>query len=197
MAQFLNKHPEYKLFEMGQELRNILKTDSPFAKEIQEKYDSGFLMSDEQIIYAFTEAMSKFKPMPEKMIFDGIPRKIKQKEFFDKWMKDNGRDFKVININISMETAVERLLNRRICKPCNTVYGASHTSPTCDTCDGELTVRRDESHDAIEKRLSEFEAHTKDVLERYRGENNLIDINGEKDISIVQKELLEKLNLVK
>ena len=193
VQKFLTAHPEYTKFEMGGAFRNLLKTDTPLAHEIQKVYDNGVLASDEQVMRVFTDAMEKYETLPAHMTFDGIPRKVGQKGMFDEWMKEQGRDFRVINIKISRDEAVSRLTQRRICEDCGKAFMPDYTAETCDVCGGKLITRRDETPESIQKRLDEFEKFTVAVLEAYDQEGILIDINGEQMPDAVFAEIMEKV----
>ena len=195
IRRFLDTYPKYKVFEMGLAFRELLKTDIPLAEEIRERYDAGYLMTDEQVMSVFEHAMSNLDPLPKKMIFDGIPRRLGQKTLFAEWMKKNGREFKVLSINIDNDEAISRLQKRRVCTDCGKNFHPSYIQLKCDECMGKLETRRDESYESILKRLAEYEKYTVPVLDRYREEGDLIEIDGTRSIDTVHKEILSKLAL--
>lgn len=104
------------------------------------------------------------KPEYEKgYILDGFPRTLEQVKMFK-----NGVD-KVVYLRVSDKEALWRLSYRN----------------------GE--GREDETLDAIRKRIELFHLLTEPTLDYYREKGILIEIDGEKAIGDIHKEILEKI----
>jgi adenylate kinase len=104
------------------------------------------------------------KPEYEKgYILDGFPRTLEQVKLFE-----NGVD-KVIHLKVSDREALWRLSYR----------------------DGD--DRQDETLAAIRKRIELFNTLTKPVLDYYQKKGILVEIDGEKPIEDIRKEILEKI----
>jgi adenylate kinase len=58
---------------------------------------------------------------------------------------------------------------------------------------GRVSDRQDENLQAIRKRIELFHQHTEPVLDYYRDRGMLVQVNGEKDVEEVYKELMEFL----
>ena len=97
-------------------------------------------------------------------IMVGFPRTLDQAEFF----KD-GAD-RVIYLKVSDGEALKRLSFRN----------------------GE--GREDENPKAVAKRIESFHKFTEPVLDYYRGKGMLIEVDGEKTIEEIYKEILKKIN---
>jgi len=96
-------------------------------------------------------------------ILDGFPRTLKQVKMFE-----NGVD-RVILLKVSDREALWRLSYRN----------------------GE--DRQDETLTAIRKRIELFNTLTKPVLDYYQKKGILVEIDGEKPIEDIRKEILEKI----
>jgi len=96
-------------------------------------------------------------------IMDGFPRTLDQVKMFE-----NGVD-KVIYLKVSDREALWRLSYR----------------------DGD--DRQDETLAAIRKRIELFNTLTKPVLDYYQKKGILVEIDGEKSIEDIRKEILEKI----
>jgi adenylate kinase len=104
------------------------------------------------------------KPEYEKgYILDGFPRTLEQVKLFE-----NGVD-RVILLKVSDREALWRLSYRN----------------------GE--DRQDETLAAIRKRIELFNTLTKPVLDYYQKKGILVEIDGEKSIEDIRKEILEKI----
>ncbi len=114
------------------------------------------------------EIVTEYLSRPEYVkgyILDGFPRTLEQVQKFQ-----NGTD-KVIYLKVSDKEALWRLSYR----------------------EGE--GRQDETLPAIRKRIESFHKFTEPVLEYYRQNGALVEVDGEKAIEEIQKEILEHLGV--
>ena len=186
----------YGIFEMGRVLREFIKTETPLAKEVKEIINKGNLLDNERLVRVFRDVVNKMKKdgeLKDKMIFDGIPRRFGQDEQFDEWMKSEGREFRIVNIVISEEEALNRLVRRRVCEDCGAPFTFDYKSDVCDKCGGNVVVREDENAGAIRQRIEDFKTFTLPMLEAYRERGVVVDINGEQSIEDVAIEIETKL----
>jgi adenylate kinase len=164
--------------------------------KLKEKVDSyinqGNLVPDDLVLEMVKERISK--PDCQKgIILDGFPRNIYQSSELDKILKVT----KVIEIKISDEEALKRLSGRRVCSVCKGGYNI-YTAPKpkkeniCDKCGGKLIQREDDNIEAIKKRIVTYHKDTKPILDYYK--DKLVSINGERDIDVIEKELIKILN---
>lgn len=112
------------------------------------------------------EIVSEYLKKPEYKngyILDGFPRTLEQVKKFE-----NGVD-KVVYLNVSDKEALWRLSYRN---------GDS---------------REDETLTAIRKRIELFHKLTEPVLDYYRQKGILIEVDGERSIKEIHKEVLEKI----
>lgn len=114
------------------------------------------------------EIVSEYLKKPEYengYILDGFPRTLEQVKKFE-----NGVD-KVVYLRVSDKEALWRLSYRN---------GDS---------------REDETLTAIRKRIELFHKLTEPVLDFYRQEGTLIEIDGEQSIEKIHKEIMEKIKI--
>src|SRR3989344_2264501 len=99
--------------DMGQELRNLRDTGTYAGKLTGDIIDAGIRIYDFMAIYLQTKLLvDNFKGV-EHIIADGLARGEDQTRGFDDMMKFFGRDdLQIINLVISDETAVKRLIIR-------------------------------------------------------------------------------------
>jgi len=122
-------------------------------------------------------------------ILDGFPRNISQVLALDKITKID----KVIEISISDEEAISRIVNRISCKSCGFIFNIK-TNPsklqnTCDNCNSKLEKRSDDNEEAIKKRLAIYKKDTSPILLHYKA----ITINGQQEIDKVTQDILNIL----
>lgn len=181
----------FETFETGAELRKLAKEESELGRKVKEIIETGHLVPNDVVMEIIENFMKKL-PSGKKVLFDGIPRKMEQKKSFDLLMNKLGHQFLGILIHISKEEALRRLTTRRLCEKCKSVYPTSYESDKCE-CGGQLVTRADDNPESIKVRLDAYENETTPVIENYKKEGKMVEINGEQKIEEVTKETFEKL----
>lgn len=182
-----------KIFETGGELRRLAKEESPLGMKIKAIINAGYLVPTE-VVMEIIEDFLKGVSANDTVLFDGIPRSEEQMEAFNALMARNGRAFKGLLINIPKEMAMDRLLSRKICSDCKAVFPASYEGDICAKCGGQLTKRADDNEESIKTRLAAFENETMPVIESYKANEQIIDIDGTGTIEDVTELVFAELD---
>jgi len=199
-AKLLVKKFGLEYFGSGDALRQRQKIGDFTGKRLFEVMERGKLVPSSVISKLWMDKLEKLKEKTDfrGVVFDGSPRKMLEAKFFEEalnwyeWQKN----LKVIFINTSNEESFNRLTQRRMCQKCQRIFpwlGEFKKLKKCDKCGGELIVRVDDKPEAIKKRLEEFKKEVILVLNYYKKQGKLIEINGEQSIEDVFKEILKKL----
>jgi len=168
----------------------IRNNKGELKKEVDSYINKGNLIPDSLMLKILKGRLNRMD-CKKGFILDGYPRNIKQSGELD---QITGID-KIIEIKISDEESVRRLSGRRSCKKCGKIYNLE-TAPKpkknnlCDDCNIKLFQRKDDSPEAIKKRLEIYHEDTEPVLEKY----DSVKINGEQNIEKVTKDVLNALN---
>ncbi len=197
-AKLLSKKLNIPHISSGDIFRGI-DTSSPLGKKIRSYIDNGNYVPDDLVIELVSKELSKDK-YKNGFILDGFPRTIAQAKAFNKKHKFNH----IIYIKISKKEGVHRASGRWTCsnKKCGAIYNVN-TSPKpkvvgiCDKCGAKLYQRKDETKEATTKRINKDIKELNPMLELYKNQNIAIEINGEKSIEEVHKEILDKLKINK
>ena len=184
----LEKHINFSLVSMGQLFRDEIATGSDLGQEIKKVIDRGELVGMDIVMSTVKKKLET--DANEIKIFDGFPRNLEQAEALDKITKVD----LVINLNLSKEVAVQRLLNRLTCSKCGFITKKDAvTSNVCPECGGELKSRSDDTLESIEKRFKIFEQETYPLLEKYEKQGVRVEtiesINAEDTLNAVLKVL--------
>lgn len=131
-------------------------------------------------------------------LFDGYPRNLAQAEAIDVLLKEMEMPFNhVICLEIARELVVERLEGRRMCETCGKIYHIKFNPPkvdgVCDDDGGKLYQRADDTLDAIESRLSDYYAQTEPIIDYYREQGIVNEVDATLGISEVFAEIQEVL----
>lgn len=179
----------------GDILRDISKEDSEIGHYVFETLSSGRLVKDE-ITYQLIEDRLKKEDCQNGYIIDGFPRTVAQAIEYDKILSRLGYTIgKVIYINISEKTLEKRITGRRICENCKMIYNINEPSSApqiesiCDNCGGKLYQRNDDNLASFQTRYKMYQEKTEPILEHYRKQNVLYEINGEDTVENVFKEI--------
>jgi len=134
-------------------------------------------------------------------LFDGFPRTLEQAKALDKSLATQDRSIdKVIYTRVPDEELVKRLSGRWLCRVCQMPYHIVSSPPKlsgkCDKCGGELYQRPDDKEETVRERLKVFFIQTTPLIEYYRKQNKLIEVDGNLGIQEVAKDIAEALNIV-
>jgi len=144
--------------------QEILKK-TPLSKKIAKIMNEGKLVPYEITCDILFKKIKKSKK--NKIVIDGFPREINQAIVFDYFVFSENIDFLgIVYLSLSKESSVKRLLLRK---------------------------RKDDTKKIIQKRLEIYYKETKPVIERYKKQKKLIEIDGEPSIEEIFKNVKNKL----
>lgn len=175
VGKMLSDYFSIPLISAGQILRE-LSSEHPRKQEVDNHMKKGNLVPQDLVADLLREETSK-EICANGFIFDGWGRTMVDLEFYDP-------DFdKVILIKISPETSVKRLSSRRTCDDCGAIFNIISIPPkvenVCDVCGGPLVQRDDDTEDAVKRRLEIFNTETMEVINHFRNQGKLLEIDGE------------------
>lgn len=193
-AKILIQKHGFKTFETGAELRAIAASDSELGKRVKAIMDAGNLV-DTKVIMEIVENFLKNSDPNDSIIFDGIPRNMEQFEQFEAIMQKTGRLPMGVNIKLTKEEAMERLLKRFTCVGVDTTNNPLITEAECIALGGMVKRRSDDTPEAIEVRLNNFFSETQPVIEKYLQANRMIEVHGIQNVEDVTKAIEQELGL--
>ena len=173
----------------GDVFRRIMKQDTVLANEIRECINAGKLVPDELAIKIFVEEILP-KNIKTDLILDGYPRTEGQAKHLDELLQIRELQVNaVINIDVSNQLIIDRIVNRRICPECNAIYNLKYgTRPNkegiCDKCGSELIQRIDDNEKTVKDRLTIYEINTKPLINYYEAQGKLRNISSDENTSI-------------
>lgn len=164
-AKILTEVEGYKVFETGAQLRQLRELDTPLASEVREILAAGNLVSQE-VVMSILEEFLRTVPANQPVIYDGIPRNLEQKIAFDQMLEKYDRMPIALQIDLDRETALTRMRERG---------------------------RDDDTEEAMQQRLLNFQALTQPVIEAYDNEVGLITVDGRQSIAEVSVNIITRL----
>lgn len=181
----------------GDIFRRAVQDNTPMGKKAKEYMDTGMLVPDDIVISIVEERLNQ-QDLAGGFILDGFPRTVFQAERLEQILQKNGKSIDaVVNIQVPRDDIIERFTGRRVCKSCGASYHVKYNPPKkpglCDVCGNELIIRPDDELETVKKRLEEYEQKTAPLIEFYRGRRLLVDIDGNKTIDEVHKNIVDRL----
>ncbi|MDE3178814.1 MAG: adenylate kinase [Acidobacteriota bacterium] len=168
----------------GEMLRDAVRRSTPLGVQIRSTMESGGLVPDE-VVCGLIEKRTAEPDCQRGFIVDGFPRDLCQALFLDRLLEARGqREVLALSIRVQRDILLKRLAGRRVCPVCETAYNIYLNPPqrdaVCDRDGNALLQRRDDSEEAIGRRLEEYERQTAPLILHYgkRGVLREIDGNG-------------------
>ena len=173
----------------GDLLRASISSGSELGDKVKSFVTSGGLVPDELVLSALLERLGG-EDCQKGFILDGFPRTVGQAESLQKSLLEKNAPLQgVIAIIVPDEELVERLTGRRICKECGASFHLTFSAPKktgmCDSCNGELYQRKDDSHDVITNRLNVYHEQTSPLIDFYQKMGILQKIDGMGKIGMI------------
>ncbi|ARE89508.1 Adenylate kinase [Clostridium formicaceticum] len=181
----------------GDIFRYNIKQGTELGKKAKSYMDQGLLVPDELVV-AIVEDRLKQEDCKNGFLLDGFPRTVPQAEALDNALVNMGVSLdRVINIEVDKDKLVKRAVGRRICKECGATYhlefNPSLKGELCDQCGGKLYQREDDTEETVSKRIEVYLKETQPLIQYYQERDLLMIINGDQDIEIVSKEIVDAL----
>ena len=160
----------------GDLLRAAVKQGTELGKKAKSYMDAGNLVPDEVVVGLVEETL---KADPEaSYLLDGFPRTPAQAVALDGVLSGLGKKLDyAIALEVDNEVVVARMSDRRVCRDCG-FPGTSATGPTCPSCGGEMYQRDDDNEATVRNRLEVYDTSTTPLIDYYRGNGILVEIDG-------------------
>jgi len=181
----------------GDIFRENIKNNTELGKKAKSYMDKGLLVPDELVIELVEDRLNK-DDAKNGFLLDGFPRTVAQGVSLDSILdKNNEKLTKVININVKPEILIERAVGRRICKTCGATYHVAFNPPKeegiCDKDGTKLIQRDDDVEETVRTRISVYFDQTAPLIDYYKAQGLLIDIDGSQDIDKVFEDIVNGL----
>lgn len=181
----------------GDMFREAMRNGSDLGQRAKAYVDRGELVPDGITIQMLLERVAQ-PDCARGCVLDGFPRNLEQAKALDAALAERGQAVDwAAYIRVGEEDLIERLGGRWTCRQCGAVYHQRYSPPAtagrCDQCSGELYQRSDDQPETIRRRLGVYFRETAPVVEYYRQEGKLLEMDGEQDIEAVGRSLAEAL----
>ena len=155
----------------GDILRAAMAEGTPLGLRVKPIYDAGELVPDDLMIELIRERLQS-ADTGNGFILDGFPRTMAQADALDEMLSEIDRPLSVVfELQVPLDVAIERLNKRAV-----------------------EEGRRDDTPDAIAKRIELYNQETAPLVSHYRLAGNLVGIHGDRPATEVFAEIQDALD---
>lgn len=171
-AEKLVEHYGFNHISTGQVIRNEIKNQTAFGKQVEECIARGEFAPDELVIEIVKDYISKHNTGAGN-IFDGFPRNTLQAERFDVMMEECGQR---VDVMLSLRVPDEELIKRLLLR-------------------GEVSGRADDANEeVIANRIRIYKEQTEVVEKFYDAQGKFVAINGVGTVEEIFERLKEAID---
>jgi len=185
----------------GAILRDAIARHTPTGRLVQPLMDQGLLVPDTIVNDVVAELLQR-PDRPERFVLDGYPRTCAQAVAFDELQVEARRPLTgVVSFAISDDEVVRRISSRRVCvdKACLASYNLAFRRPRldgiCDKCGSALLIRDDDKEETVRRRLTEFHKSTDALIEHYRRNGLLREVDATQSVEAIYASVLASLGV--
>ena len=178
----------------GELFRESIRQQTELGRKAQPFVEQGLLVPDELTVGMLLDRIAR-PGAAQGFALDGFPRNVDQAKALDDALAREGKAIdKTIYIKVSTEELVRRLSGRWNCRQCGAVYQEQSMPPkqqgVCDRCGGQLYQREDDRPDVVRTRLDVNLKQMEPLLEHYRRDGKLAEVDGGLEADQVKGRLL-------
>lgn len=177
----------------GDIFRENFKNKTELGKLANRYISHGELVPDDVTIAMIRERLSR-PDCDNGAILDGFPRTPAQAEALNEILVEFGGKVDIVPyINVSEQVLIERLSKRWTCRAAGHVYHEVYDPPKkagiCDVDGSELFQREDDKPETVLNRIRVFMEYTQPLIEYYRKQGKLVEVDGTLSIDQVTDNL--------
>ncbi|WP_071028072.1 adenylate kinase [Peptoniphilus raoultii] len=197
-ADYIIKKYNIPHISTGDIFRENIKNKTELGNKAKSYMDKGLLVPDELVIDLVEDRLNK-EDCENGFLLDGFPRTVAQAVSLDAILDKKDKALtKVINIDVKPEILVERAVGRRVCKSCGATYHIKFNPPKvegiCDKDNEKLIQRQDDTEETVKTRIKVYFEQTAPLIDYYKAQSLLLNIDGQKDIDKVFEDIVKGLN---
>tara|TARA_A100001011_G_scaffold380116_1_gene446994 strand:+ start:2716 stop:3282 length:567 start_codon:yes stop_codon:yes gene_type:complete len=165
----------FNLYQLstGKILRNEIRNKTLLGQKISSIINAGSLVSDD-VVKKLVENFVSDDKYKNRLIFDGYPRNLTQAKTLKELLAKYGQTINlVIKLTVSLDSIKKRIIERK-----------------------NIENRIDDNEETAIKRYNTYEKSTEPIIEYYKKLNLLKEIDGERSIDQINKEISDIINLI-
>ncbi len=199
-AKMLSRRVGLPHVSSGDLFRENIKNQTELGKLASSYIEAGDLVPDNVTIAMVQDRLSR-EDCVKGAILDGFPRTTAQAEALDETLDEMGFEIGLVPfIQVPNQVLMERLTGRWTCREHGHVFHTLFNPPAqpgiCDHDGSELYQRPDDSPETVANRIKVYFEQTAPLIDYYRQNGVLVEIDGDREIEDVNQALMDILPTV-
>ena len=188
-AQRISQRYRLPHLSTGDMLRDHIRLGTALGQKAKPLMERGELVPDEIVLGMVEDRISQ-PDCDNGFVFDGFPRTGAQAEDLERICRQHKFGYTIVlHMVVDPDLLMRRLTGRRICKQGGHIYNIYDRPPKtdgiCDQDGSELIHRPDDTEPVIRGRLCAFETQTQPLVNYYKGQGLLIEVDAMADADAV------------
>lgn len=184
-ARFLAEYYGVPQISTGDILREHVQAQDELGAQVAGIMRAGLLVPDVLMGRLVRERLER-PDAARGFVLDGYPRTVEQARFIADLLRKKNLAPVVIHLAVDYNVIISRLAARRQCPECGTLYNLLSNQPKrdelCDRDGSALAAREDDREEVVRRRLREYDAETRPVLDFFRsGSSRLFEIEASRE----------------
>ncbi len=191
------KNMGFNQISTGNLCRHHIANSTGIGNQIDAIIKAGKLISDELITNMVFDWLGQQVGRSAPIILDGYPRTVNQAFALNAFVQEMNFNLSVVRLSVADEFLIQRVVSRIVCSntSCQRVYsnaGGSEHGPklslACDDCASVLIKRKDDTLEAIVKRLQVYREHETGLINYFVMQKfNIIEIAADRSLDDVYR----------
>ena len=195
-AKRLCEKTGYHNFSTGDAFREVARQATDLGRRVKDTIDNGFLAPPEMAAEIVITAVKQYLP-DHGLVFDGTPRTVAEAALVDDFfLREGYGEPLVIFLKLDKEEMIKRNSQRQFC------LGIAGDFPVvspadeerCKQAGGHIGTRADDEPEKFKTRWDQFMSLTHPVVESYRERGMVNELDGMKEISEVEADIMKIIN---
>ena len=184
-ARLLQERLGLPQISTGDMFRALKDARTPLAEEVRAVMQAGRLVPDD-LTARIVEERTARNDCRDGYVLDGFPRTTAQAEMLESLAARQGHEIVAVLVDVPYDVLEKRMTGRRTCPVCGEIYNVYFKPPKvegrCDLHpDAQLLHRADDNPETIGRRLDEYEAKTRPLLDYYESSGRLRRVDGTRE----------------
>ena len=191
-AQRISQRTGAEHISTGDLVRAEIRSGSELGEKIKGYNDRGELVPDEIII----SMLRPYLDEADSWILDGFPRNEPQAEALDEMLMEIDAELDAaVALEAPDEALIERLSGRRTSEATGRIYHVVYDPPPENAQEdpGPFVQRKDDTEEAIRRRLKIYHEQTEPLKDYYAGRDILATVDATQGITEVTEDILESV----
>jgi len=200
MAAMLSESYGNVHISTGDILRAELGAGTELGNRISSCVQGGGLVPDALVGELVRQRLGKADVVAAGFLLDGFPRTLPQAEMLAALLVDLGIELsRAVLFEVEEEMLIKRLVGRQLCSDCGAIYNTFFSPAArpgqCDTCDGTLVTRKDDTLETVRTRLAIYWEQTAPLIGYYEQQSILTRIDGSQTKAVNFSALQQALSI--